>query len=111
MSRSALAIAVGTLAAAGLGGAISHAAPDAPVRKTVKVMQPGPPGHPSGTECGLCHQTGGWSPARFPHERTGFPLEGAHADASCKNCHVRGLDAPLPRVCAECHADAHRGTL
>jgi thioredoxin reductase/Pyruvate/2-oxoacid:ferredoxin oxidoreductase delta subunit len=65
---------------------------------------------------------------RFDHARTGYPLEGAHARAECRDCHratlqrspvarsIRKVDRAqswlgLPTDCASCHADPHRGTL
>lgn len=62
----------------------------------------------------------------FEHEQTGWPLEGAHDDALCADCHrPELLDADwlaahaevnaktsylgLPTDCAACHADEHRG--
>jgi hypothetical protein len=64
----------------------------------------------SGTRCELCHTPDGWQDAHFPHDRTGFPLEGAHRSASCKACHTtHDFQAPLPRQCAGCHRDTHAG--
>lgn len=61
------------------------------------------------TRCELCHTVAGWTPARFAHERTGFPLEGAHVDARCKACHLRSFKDPLSPLCSSCHRDPHRG--
>jgi hypothetical protein len=62
------------------------------------------------TRCSACHTTSGWTRVTFDHSRTGFPLEGRHLDAACRDCHS-GADfkAPLPKTCAGCHADAHAG--
>ncbi|NOY57833.1 MAG: hypothetical protein GXO75_02735 [Calditrichaeota bacterium] len=42
-------------------------------------------------ECQACHSTNSWkidvAKMRFHHERTGFPLIGAHAQVDCRNCH------------------------
>ncbi|MEZ5557947.1 MAG: hypothetical protein R3E86_05295 [Pseudomonadales bacterium] len=50
----------------------------------------------------------------FDHHRTGFDLEGAHAEASCSDCHAQGekFRAAEP-ACASCHQkdDAHKGNL
>ncbi len=62
-------------------------------------------------ECESCHKPAGWNEASFPHERTGFPLLGAHAKARCKACHGEDLSQPLARECASCHRDAHAGEL
>jgi hypothetical protein len=51
-------------------------------------------------------------PSNFPHERTGFPLEGAHRQAACGGCHTdRIFKAPVARACGACHADVHAGQL
>ncbi len=46
-------------------------------------------------------------PDPFPHEQTGFDLEGEHRRIECEDCHrtetFRGLDA----TCSACHADPH----
>jgi hypothetical protein len=51
------------------------------------------------------------------HERVGFPLDGAHAKATCVACH-RGADAGkgfrgAPKTCIGCHEadDTHKGSL
>ena len=53
----------------------------------------------------------------FDHRDTGWPLEGAHVAAGCRDCH-RGANArgnptflnASPR-CASCHQDVHQGRL
>lgn len=80
--------------------------------------------------CEACHQTAGFRPSLFTaedHDRTRFPLEGRHADATCASCH--GPERPgLPAVpaaeaigsarvllrfdaleCTGCHRDPHDG--
>ena len=42
-------------------------------------------------------------PEKFDHFATGFPLIGAHVDAACESCHVRGVMKNTPRACANCH--------
>ncbi len=83
---------------------------------------------PDDEGCAHCHGTDtfGEVPAEsFDHARwTRFPLEGAHAEASCEACHVPASspdhtgrtfgriaphDASSPAQCGDCHADAHRG--
>lgn len=82
-----------------------------------------------GVDCGACHgetafdAAGLRADARFDHERdAGFPLEGAHARAACGDCHTDARRAAaeaaerppgrgLPRNCAGCHEDPHRGAL
>jgi len=53
-------------------------------------------------------------PAQFDHDRTDFPLRGAHAAVACAGCHAAGKRyRDAPRHCGGCHArdDAHRGKL
>jgi len=67
-----------------------------------------------GTGCADCHQTTRWSDTGFDHSAaTRFALRGAHARLECAACHVHGVDAPLGRDCASCHAehDPHEGQL
>ncbi len=68
-----------------------------------------------GTACANCHSTADWrrvERARFDHDRTGYPLEGRHADVACDRCHRRGSPRPLRHErCTDCHADAHFGQL
>jgi hypothetical protein len=66
-------------------------------------------------ECATCHRADAWTPAKvsakFVHAPGRFALEGAHASASCRSCHVsldfKGVNAK----CANCHQDIHRGEL
>jgi hypothetical protein len=78
-----------------------------------------------GPTCTSCHSEAGWDQilasrnlgASF-HDRTRFPLLGAHAHVDCKSCHgpfsrrkpaiFRGL--PFDK-CSDCHQDAHVGQL
>jgi hypothetical protein len=57
--------------------------------------------------CAPCHTEKSWVPARFAHERTGFPLQGAHQKARCRSCHGQSFERPVARACASCHVDAH----
>lgn len=61
------------------------------------------------TRCGVCHTPAGWTGAGFAHDRTAFPLRGAHPRAPCKACHVQGIGAPLSATCGSCHREAHQG--
>jgi DnaJ-class molecular chaperone len=65
--------------------------------------------------CASCHQAKAWKPAQvsasFRHAPGTFPLEGAHARATCLSCH-RTLDfKQTPAGCASCHTDVHSGEL
>jgi len=64
---------------------------------------PRPPG------CVGCHSPDGWRPAMFPHEATGFALEGPHGRAQCSDCHGNNLRRALSRECSTCHRDPHAG--
>jgi hypothetical protein len=44
----------------------------------------------------------------FDHLRTGFPLTGAHATATCESCHVGGLFKGTPTACESCHSRGAR---
>jgi hypothetical protein len=75
-------------------------------------LEPAPPpiaAHAGATRCAVCHTADGWTPARFPHENTGFPLTGRHARASCKACHPVSFREATGRECAACHRDPHAG--
>jgi hypothetical protein len=41
----------------------------------------------------------------FDHDSTSFPLDGAHAIASCGDCHRNGVFKGTGRECEDCHAD------
>jgi hypothetical protein len=51
------------------------------------------------------------------HEKTKYPLRGAHVNAPCKSCHgpfpgmAQKLKGIAFAVCTDCHADAHLGQL
>lgn len=87
--------------------------------------------------CVDCHQTTGWRAVAnsdledvFDHSTTPFPLVGAHADASCNACHIRGrpplseavrityragtqdytFPRPLSDDCGACHLEYHPAT-
>ena len=86
------------------------------------------------SDCASCHDAAGWlrlstagMDGGFDHGRTTFALEGAHADATCTECHRTGApprtqtisiayrpgtaDLTYPRPvatsCASCHVVAH----
>lgn len=74
-------------------------------------------------DCAACHDAGKWTLAvRFDHERTRYPLTGAHERVTCDQCHLTpslplprnaagkpvALYRPLPHAeCSACHADPH----
>jgi hypothetical protein len=62
-------------------------------------------------ECVRCHTTTTFRevPAVAIHNRTGFPLSGAHLQAPCEGCHRterNGAFTAVPRDCAACHRSA-----
>ena len=65
-----------------------------------------------GKDCSLCHNTVDWTQITFDHQRSVFPLTGAHTTVACSLCHVNGVYAGTPTDCYACHAkdDAHIGT-
>ena len=63
------------------------------------------PGHDAfPTTCEGCHSTEQWVPALSTLEHT-WPLEGAHAQASCLGCHVGTppIYEGTPTICVGCH--------
>lgn len=40
---------------------------------------------------------------RYDHIETGFPLEGAHEQVECQQCHRAGVFRGTPRLCSDCH--------
>lgn len=76
-------------------------------------------GHPHGDrfdlDCAQCHTVDDWRPLRgtleFEHLSTGFPLDGAHIDAGCQDCHESLEFSQIGTTCGDCHADPHLGEL
>ena len=62
-----------------------------------------PVNHPHG-DCGLCHTIYSWEEHTFEH--TSFPLEGAHANLACEDCHPNGYSPAPANQCADCHASS-----
>lgn len=61
--------------------------------------------------CEDCHgKPGTWKVPRFDHDRTGYRLEGEHAEVDCHACHKGNATVPLPHdTCENCHTDMHSG--
>ncbi len=57
-----------------------------------------------GKDCAACHVTASWSQVTFDHNKSGFPLTGAHASVVCSKCHANGFSG-TPKACAACHAE------
>jgi hypothetical protein len=64
-----------------------------------------------GKECNTCHGTETWRKAKFDHQKTKFPLEGAHGKVLCAACHPGEKYKETPKECAACHKidDVHAG--
>jgi hypothetical protein len=68
-----------------------------------------------GAECATCHTTSDFhaiTESNFDHERTRYPLRGAHKTVACAECHDPHAPEgkkPAFTSCASCHADPHEG--
>ena len=65
-----------------------------------------------GSDCAACHGTGRWHQTLpFDHDRTRYPLTGAHVRVTCLGCHAHEQWRPLNTACVSCHLrqDVHRG--
>jgi hypothetical protein len=63
-------------------------------------------------DCSSCHTISKWSAGSFDHNKTDYPLDGAHSRVRCVQCHTqqKELDARVirlyrgtPKKCDECH--------
>ena len=62
--------------------------------------------------CSSCHADANWLVDEFDHDRTDYPLTGAHAPVECDECHGEVKVEPVAfDSCADCHAeqDPHEG--
>jgi hypothetical protein len=64
-----------------------------------------------GSDCAACHTSEDWTIPIFDHQKSGFPLTGAHQQVSCTSCHINGGYKSTPMDCKACHAekDIHGG--
>jgi hypothetical protein len=62
------------------------------------------------TTCLTCHTTVAWTGAIFDHNKTKFPLTGAHISATCVSCHVNNNYTTLPSNCVGCHQVDYNNT-
>jgi hypothetical protein len=68
-------------------------------------------------DCSACHSVRNWTAVKFDHNRTKFPLDGAHARITCAACHyaknAMGVKEQkfntLSTDCQSCHKDNHHG--
>jgi hypothetical protein len=72
-----------------------------------------------GTGCARCHVTSGFATPNtrgFDHDRTRYPLRGAHRQTACDRCHdfsgraAARRSPPAFGACTDCHRDPHTGT-
>jgi hypothetical protein len=69
--------------------------------------------------CESCHTVAGFSPSTFTlerHQKTGYPLEGAHLAVPCVSCHRKNASGVIrfkweSTACQSCHGDPHEGQL
>ncbi len=65
-----------------------------------------------GPQCQSCHTTARWRDVLpFDHDRTRYPLTGAHVTTACTGCHVAQQWRGVASTCVACHAkaDVHQG--
>jgi hypothetical protein len=64
-----------------------------------------------GKECGDCHTTKSFTDSKFDHDKTDFPLTGAHKNTACGDCHRDPSYKNTPLECIACHSrdDVHKG--
>ena len=70
-----------------------------------------------GADCGRCHTPNSWVVNNITqiHQRSRFPLVGAHVAADCFSCHKNAsanllLFGPLGIECVDCHKDKYDAT-
>jgi len=67
-----------------------------------------------GAKCETCHDETKWKTIHFNHDKTKFPLRGAHIKVKCDTCHIGDLYRDkLATSCVSCHRkeDPHKGKL
>ncbi|HEY2527856.1 MAG TPA: cytochrome c3 family protein [Xanthobacteraceae bacterium] len=65
-----------------------------------------------GQSCGDCHGEDTWDRQKpYDHDKTKFPLRGAHRNVACDTCHVGERYKGIGTGCADCHKiqDVHVG--
>jgi hypothetical protein len=68
-----------------------------------------------GNNCAECHNENSFLEIakiqKFDHNKTNYPLEGAHKQVKCEKCHKAKLTDPVRHNnCMDCHSDYHNGT-
>lgn len=66
-----------------------------------------------GANCAACHTEKLWTGVKYDHNRSKFPLTGAHFRLECKACHKSPQYKDAPSECSKCHVreDVHKRTL
>lgn len=62
------------------------------------------------TDCATCHTTTKWPGAVLDHNKTQFPLTGAHVATPCMQCHADGIYKGKPTTCLACHQSDYTKT-
>ena len=62
------------------------------------------------TDCAACHSTVVWTDAVFDHQKTLFPLTGAHLAVACSTCHSDGVYKGKSTACVSCHLTDYNTT-
>jgi hypothetical protein len=62
------------------------------------------------TDCAACHSTVVWTDAVFDHQKTLFPLTGAHLAVACSTCHSDGVYKGKSTACVSCHLIDYNNT-
>lgn len=72
-------------------------------------------------DCLTCHGMEEWTPVvEFSHQKSKFPLKGAHKEVRCEECHKKVNDSKgaftkyvgvAHSLCTHCHKDRHEGRL
>jgi len=66
-------------------------------------------------DCANCHKVDGFSGSLFSiedHQKSGFPLKGAHVATPCFACHLKDDRWEFRQIgtrCVDCHEDVHEG--
>jgi hypothetical protein len=58
-----------------------------------------------GKDCSACHDPSSWDHVNFDHNKSKFPLTGAHTSLACEKCHSAGQFTGLSTACSSCHND------
>lgn len=72
---------------------------------------------PRAPDCAECHVVDGFDATTFgiaQHEKTKFPLDGAHVATPCFACHLQEEKWRFRNIgerCVDCHEDVHKGEI